>query len=47
MKIAQFADGLATQYEQRFKALSSRLDALKKEAFGPNYNKQPSTPPLN
>jgi len=47
MKIAQFAEGLATQYGQHFKALSNRLDALEKEAFGPNYNQQPSTPPLN
>ncbi len=29
------------------KALSNRLDAVEKEAFGPNYNQQPSTPPLN
>jgi hypothetical protein len=47
MKIAQFIDGLATQYGQLFKALSNRLDAVEKEAFGPNYNHQPSTPPLN
>ena len=47
MKIAQFTDGLATQYGQLFKTLSSRLDAVEKEAFGPNYNQQPSTPPLN
>jgi predicted phage tail protein len=47
MKIAQFTDGLATQYEQLFRALSTRLDAVEKEAFGPNYNQQPSTPPLN
>ena len=47
MKIAQFTDGLATQYGQLFKALSNRLDAVEKEAFGPNYNQQPSTPPLN
>ena len=47
VKIAQFADGLATQYGQHIKALSNRLDALEKEAFGPNYNQQPSTPPLN
>jgi hypothetical protein len=38
MKIAQFTDGLATQYEQLFKALSNRLDVVEKEAFGPNYN---------
>ena len=38
MKIAQFTDGLATQYGQLFKALSHRLDAVEKEAFGPNYN---------
>jgi hypothetical protein len=47
MKIAQFSDSLATQYGQHFKALSNRLDALEREAFGPNYNQQPSTPPLN
>jgi len=47
MKIAQFADSLATQYGQFFKALSNRLDAVEKEAFGPDYNQQPSTPPLN
>jgi hypothetical protein len=47
MKIAQCTDGLATQYGQLFKALSNRLDAVEKEAFGPNYNHQPSTPPLN
>jgi uncharacterized phage infection (PIP) family protein YhgE len=46
MKIAQFADSLATQYGQFFKTLSNRLDAVEKEAFGPDYN-QPSTPPLN
>jgi methyl-accepting chemotaxis protein len=47
MKIAQFADSLATQYGQLFKAVSNRLDAVEKEAFGPDYNQQPSTPPLN
>ena len=47
MKIAQFTDSLATQYGQLFKAFSSRLDAVEKEAFGPDYNQQPSTPPLN
>ncbi len=47
MKIAQFTDGLNTQYEQLFKALSNRLDVVEEEAFGPNYNQQPSTPPLN
>jgi hypothetical protein len=47
MKIAQFTDGLATQYGQLFTALSNRLDVVEKEAFGPNYNPQPSTPPLN
>jgi sulfite reductase alpha subunit-like flavoprotein len=47
MKIARFADSLATQYGQLFKTLSNRLDAVEKEAFGPNYNQQPSTPPLN
>ena len=47
MKIAQFTDGLATQYGRLFKALSSRLDAVEKEAFGPSYNPEPSTPPLN
>jgi hypothetical protein len=47
MKIAQFTDGLATQYGQLFKALSNRLDAVEKEAFGPNYDHQTSTPPLN
>src|ERR1700729_216511 len=41
MKIAQFIDGLATQYGQLFKALSNRLDAVEKEAFGPNYNQEP------
>ena len=47
MKIAQFIDGLATQYGRLFNALSNRLDAIEKEAFGPNYNLEPSTPPLN
>jgi uncharacterized membrane protein YccC len=47
MKIAQFIDGLATQHGRLFKALSNRLDAIEKEAFGPNYNREPSTPPLN
>jgi len=47
MKIAQFTGRLATQYGQLFNALSNRLDAAEKEAFGPNYNQQPSTPPLN
>jgi Mg-chelatase subunit ChlI len=47
MKITQFTDGLATQYGRLFKALSSRLDAVEKEAFGPSYNQEPSTPPLN
>jgi uncharacterized phage infection (PIP) family protein YhgE len=47
MKIAQSADSLATQYGHFFKALSHRLDAVEKEAFGPDYNQQPSTPPLN
>jgi BMFP domain-containing protein YqiC len=47
MKIARFTDDLATQYRQLFKALSNRLDAVEKEAFGPNYYQQPSTPPLN
>jgi hypothetical protein len=47
MKIAHFIDGLATQYGQLFKALSNRLDAVENEAFGRNYNQQPSTPPLN
>ena len=47
MKIAQFIDGLATQYGRLFNALSNRLDAIEKEAFGPNYNREPSTPPLN
>ena len=46
-KIAEFTDGLATQYGQLFQALSNRLDAVEKEAFGPNYNQQPWTPPLN
>ena len=45
MKIAQFIDGLATEYGQLLKALSKRLDAIEKEAFGPNYNQEPSTPP--
>ena len=30
MKIAQFTDGLATQYGQLFKALSNRLDAVER-----------------
>jgi hypothetical protein len=47
MKIAQFADSLAAQYGQLFKAVSNRLDAVEKEAFGPDYNQQPSTPPRN
>jgi hypothetical protein len=47
MKIAKFTDGLATQHGQLFKARSHRLDAVEKEAFGPNCNHQPSTPPLN
>ncbi len=47
MKIAQFTEGLATQYGQLFKALSNRLDVVEKEAFGPEYNQQPSTRPLN
>jgi restriction endonuclease len=47
MKIAQFIDDLATQYGQLLKALSNGLDAIEKEAFGPNYNQEPSTPPLN
>ena len=47
MKIAHFTHGLGTQYGQLFNALSKRLDAVEKEAFGPNYNQQPSTPPLN
>ncbi len=34
LKIAQFTDSLATQYWQLFKALSSRLDVVEKEAFG-------------
>ncbi len=46
-KIAQFTDGLATQYGQLFKALSNRLDVVENEAFGPNYSQEPSTPPLN
>jgi hypothetical protein len=45
MKIAQFIDGLATEYGQLLKALSKRLDAIEKEALGPNYNREPSTPP--
>jgi hypothetical protein len=40
MKIAQFTDGLATQYGQLFKALSNRLDAVEREAFGPNYSQE-------
>jgi hypothetical protein len=47
MKIAQFTGGLAIQCGQLFKALSNRLDAVEKEAFGPNYSQRPSTPPLN
>jgi hypothetical protein len=46
-KIAQFSCGLATQYGQLFKALSNRLDAVEKEAFGASYDSPPSTPPLN
>jgi len=42
MRIAQFIDGLATQYGQLFKAFSNRLDAVEKEAFGPDYNQQPA-----
>src|SRR5271166_2364645 len=47
LKIAQFTDGLATQYGQLFKALSNRLDAVEREAFGPNYSQEQSTPHLN
>jgi len=47
VKIAQFTDGLATQYGQLIKTLSNRIDAVEKEAFGPNYSQEPSTPPLN
>jgi hypothetical protein len=47
MEIAHFTHGLGTQYGQLFNALSKRLDAVEKEAFGPNYDQQPSTPPLN
>jgi hypothetical protein len=47
MNIAQFTDGLATQYGRLFKALSNRLNAVEKEAFGPSYNQEPSTPHLN
>jgi len=47
MKIAQFTEGLTAQHAQLFKGLSNRLDAVEKEAFGPNYNQQPSRPPLN
>jgi hypothetical protein len=47
IKIAQFTDGLATQQGQPFKALSNRLDVVKRQAFDPNYDKQPSTPPLD
>ena len=39
--------GPNTQCAQLFGALSNRLDAVEKAAFGPNYNQQPSTPPLN
>jgi hypothetical protein len=45
--LRNFADSLATQYGHFFKALSHRLDAVEKEAFAPDYNQQPSTPPLN
>ena len=38
MKIAQFTHGLTTQHGQLFKALSNPLDAVEKEAFGPNHN---------
>ncbi len=47
MKVAQVTDSLATQYGQLFEALSNRLDAVEKEAFGPNYSQELSTPPLN
>ena len=47
MKITQFTYGLTTHYDQLFKALSNRLDAVEKETFGPNRNQLPSTPPLN
>ena len=47
MKIGQFANSLATQYGQLFRAVSNRLAAVEKEVFGPDYNQQPSTPPLN
>ncbi len=47
MKIAQFAEGLATQYGRLFKTLSSRLDNVEKEVLGPSYSQEPSTPPLN
>jgi hypothetical protein len=47
MKIAQFADGLATQYGRLFKALSDRLDAVEMDAFGSSYNREASTTPLN
>jgi hypothetical protein len=47
MKIAQFADDLASQYGRLFKALSNRLDAVEKEAFGSSDDRETSTPPLN
>ena len=40
MKIAQFTDGLATQYGQLFKALSNRLDAVEKG--GARSERQPA-----
>src|SRR5271167_4742450 len=47
MRIAQFTDGLATQYGQLFKALSNRLDAVEREAFGLNYTQEQPPPHLN
>jgi uncharacterized protein YPO0396 len=47
VKIAQFTGGLAIQYGQLLKAFSNRLDAVEKETFGPDYDQQSSTPPLN
>src|SRR5271157_1414902 len=44
VKIAQFTDGLATQYGQLIKTLSNCIDAVEKEAFDPNYSQEPSTP---
>ena len=41
------SQGLVHDLTERVERVSNRLDAVEKEAFGPNYNYQPSTPPLN